>query len=83
MNSNRLYLVFNQNYLFQSPTDRAFPFARSAMMQKIARLAYQAIFVGGVGLEPGILGIMFTSENEEVVMGCLEINYHDDVDFHS
>jgi hypothetical protein len=27
----------------------AFPFARSAMMRKIARYAYQAIFVDGIG----------------------------------
>jgi len=37
---------------FLAPIDPASPFARSAMMRKIARIAYQAIFVGGIGRVP-------------------------------
>jgi hypothetical protein len=44
--------IFNQKNLFRLPNDPTFLFARSAMMLKIARRLGQAIFVGGVGLEP-------------------------------
>jgi hypothetical protein len=42
-------LIFNQNCLFHSPIGPAFLVAQSVEKRKIARSAYQAIFVGGIG----------------------------------
>jgi hypothetical protein len=47
---NQNQLIFNQKNQFRSPIDPTFPFARSVVMRKIARYAYQAIFVDGIGL---------------------------------
>jgi len=61
--SNRFTLFFCSNYQAENRTGPAFPFAQSVMMLKIARQAYQAIFVGGNGLEPKFL-LIFNQKNQ-------------------